>query len=295
VEIRQLEYFVAVADSGSFVRAAEWLHIGQPAVSQQVARLERGLGVRLFDRTTRRVRLTTAGERLLPEARAVLAAADRVRAVAADVAGGTDAVLRIGSSHGLGDRLYRVLDELATVAPGLSVRLARSRQEQRLAAVRSGELDAAFVRVLESAPGLELVPVWRDPLVVALPEQHPLAAFDIVRLEQLGELPVRLAAARNNPPFHAMITAALRDAGVDPPLGPPFTTLQDTLAEIGAGPPSWTVFYHRAQLPLVRRVALRPLGGLTVLTSLAAPPGVPSPQLRMLLAACARAADVTSG
>jgi hypothetical protein len=83
-----------------------------------------------------------------------------------------------------------------------------------------------------------------------------------------------------------MITAALRDAGVDPPAGPPFTTLQDTLAEIGAGPPSWTVFYHRAELPVVRRVA-----DLTLPISLAVPPGVPSPQLRMLLAACARVAD----
>jgi DNA-binding transcriptional LysR family regulator len=291
VELRQLRYFAAVADAGTFVRAAEQLHIGQPAVSQQLARLERELGVRLFDRSTRHVRLTSAGERLLPEARAVLAAADRVRAVAADAAHETEAVLRLGSSHGLGDRLYQLLDELAALAPGVAVRLTRARQEQRLAAVRAGELDAAFVRVLESAPGLELVPVWREGLVVALPEQHTLAAADTVHLEQLGDLPVRLAPARNNPPFHAMITAALRDAGVDPPAGPPFTTLQDTLAEIGAGPSSWTVFYHRAELPVVRRVAVRPLADLTLPISLAVPPGVPSPQLRMLLAACTRVAD----
>jgi DNA-binding transcriptional LysR family regulator len=291
VEIRQLRYFVTVADAGTFVHAAERLHIGQPAVSQQVGRLERELGVRLFERTTRHVRLTPAGKRLLPEARAVLAAADRVRTVAAEEATGSGAVLRIGSSHGLGDRLYEVLDELATAAPGLSVRLVRSRQEDRLAAVRAGELDAAFVRVVESAPGLELVPVWREPMVVALPERHPLAAHDTVRLDQLGELPVRLAPERNNPPFHRMITTALRTAGVDPPAGPPFTTLQDTLAEIGTGPPSWTVFYHRSELPVVRRVALRRLEGLTVLTSLAAPPGVPSPQVRQLLRACARASD----
>jgi DNA-binding transcriptional LysR family regulator len=290
VELRQLRYFVAVADAGTFVHAAERLHIGQPAVSQQVGRLERELGVRLFERTTRHVRLTPAGERLLPDARAVLAAADRLRTVAADAAIDPGAALRLGTSHGLGDRLYQVLDELASAAPDLSVRLVRSRQEDRIAAVRAGELDAAFVRVLESAPGLELVPVWREPLVVALPERHPLAAHDPIRLDQLGELPVRLAPPRNNPPFHRMITTALRDAGVDPPAGPPFTTLQDTLAEIGTGLPSWTVFYHRAELPVVRRVALRPLDGLTVLVSLAAPPGVPSPQVRALLRACAQVA-----
>jgi DNA-binding transcriptional LysR family regulator len=200
-------------------------------------------------------------------------------------------VLRLGTSHGLGDRLYRVLDELASTAPDVSMRLVRSRQEDRLAAVRSGDLDAAFVRILESAPGLELVPVWSEPLVVALPERHPHAAHESVRLGQLGELPVRLASPSNNPPFHRMITTALRNAGVDPPAGPPFTTLQDTLAEIGTGSPSWTVFYHREELPVVRRVALRPLEGLTVLTSLAVPPGVPSAQVRALLRACARVAE----
>ncbi len=291
MELRQLRYFVAVADAGTFVHAAERLHIGQPAVSQQVGRLERELGVRLFERTTRHVRLTPAGERLLPEARAVLAAADRMREVAAEAATDPGAVLRLGTSHGLGDRLYRVLDELVSAAPGLSVRLVRSRQEERLAAVRAGELDAAFVRVLDAAPGVELVPVWREPLVVALPERHPLAAHHTVRLDQLGELPVRLAPPANNPPFHRMITTALRDAGVDPPAGPPFTTLQDTLAEIGTGPPSWTVFYHRAELPAVRRVALRPLDGLSVPTSLVVLPGVPSAQVRVLLRACARVAD----
>jgi DNA-binding transcriptional LysR family regulator len=291
VELRQLRYFVAVADAGTFVHAAERLHIGQPAVSQQVGRLERELGVRLFERTTRHVRLTPAGERLLPEARAVLAAADRLRTVAAEAASDPGAVLRLGTSHGLGDRLYRVLDELASAAPGVSVRLVRSRQEERLAAVRAGELDAAFVRVLESAPGVELVPVWSEPLVVALPERHPLAAHPTIRVHQLGELPVRLAPPPKNPPFHRMITTALRDAGVDPPAGPPFTTLQDTLAEIGTGSPSWTVFYHRAELPVVRRVALRPLEGLSVPTSLAVLPGVPSAQVRALLRACARVAD----
>jgi DNA-binding transcriptional LysR family regulator len=137
------------------------------------------------------------------------------------------------------------------------------------------------------------VPVWREGLVVALPESHPLAANETLRLDQLGALPVRLAPARNNPPFHAMITRALRDAGADPPAGPPFTTLQDTLAEIGTGPPSWTVFYHRSELPVVRRVALRPLTGLTLPISLAAPPGVPTPAVRQLLRACARVGGPT--
>jgi DNA-binding transcriptional LysR family regulator len=112
VEIRQLAYFVTVAEELSFERAAQRLHIVQPAVSQQVRRLERELGVQLLDRSSRHVRLTSAGERLLPEARAVLAAAGRTRQIAASIAAGADGLLRVGTSQGLGERLDQILEEL---------------------------------------------------------------------------------------------------------------------------------------------------------------------------------------
>ncbi|RJL24568.1 LysR family transcriptional regulator [Bailinhaonella thermotolerans] len=285
MELRQLAYFVAVADHGGFARAAESLHIVQPAVSQQVQRLERELGVRLFDRSTRHVRLTDEGARLLPEARAALAAADRVRQVAADLVTGASVTLRLGTSPGPGPQVYRVLEELA----GVRARLVKVPLAERLAGVRSGELDAALVRSLPAVPGLELIPVWSDPLIVALPADHPLAAEPVLRLEQLGDLPLRLAPRENNPPFHDLITAACRTAGVDPPAGPPFTTLQDTLADLASGFPSWTVFYPvQSELPRVRSVAFRPLAEPVAVTYLAVPPGPPAVPLRHLLAACAK-------
>lgn len=112
VELRQLAYFVAIADEGGFARAAEALHVGQPAVSQQLRRLERELGVVLFERTTRRVRLTAEGDRLLPEARAVLAAAERTRRLAAELAGASS--LRLGTSPAPGRRLPGLLAAIAS-------------------------------------------------------------------------------------------------------------------------------------------------------------------------------------
>ncbi|MFD9886556.1 LysR family transcriptional regulator [Streptomyces alboflavus] len=304
MELRQLQYFAAVADAGGFSRAAERLGIVQSAVSQQVRRLERELGVVLFDRSTRHVRLSAAGERLLPEARAVLAAAHRTRQVAADIAAGDEGLLRLGTVQGPGDRTYRLLDALRRTAPRLRVRLRRLPLAERLAAVRSGELDAALVRAAATAPGLELLPVWRDPLYVALPDDHPAAAAPDggptaapglapadappLLVEQLADLPLRLAPREHNPPFHDLVTGALRAAGAQPPLGPPFTTLQETLtgmAEQRADSPSWTVFYEVTGLPSVPHVAVRRLAAPELTTSLAVLPGPPGPPLRQLLQA----------
>ncbi|MFC5144736.1 LysR family transcriptional regulator [Streptomyces aureoversilis] len=288
MELRQLQYFVAVAEEGGFGRAAERLGIVQSAVSQQLRRLERELGITLFERSTRHVRLSGAGERLLPEAHAVLAAVHRTRQVAADIASGDDGILRLGSVQGPGDRIYRLLNHLASTAPQLQVRLRRLAFADRLAAVRSGELDAALVRALPGAAGLELLPVWSDPLHVALPAGHPLTAEPALRLEQLADLPLRLAPRENNPPFHDLITDAFRAAGAEPLLGPPFTDFQATLTAIGTGrPPSWTVFYEVTGLPPFPGVAVRPLTGPALTTSLAVPPGPPGPALRHLLQALA--------
>ncbi|CAM5610846.1 LysR family transcriptional regulator [Streptomyces spiroverticillatus] len=289
MELRQWKYFVAVAEEGGFGRAAERLNIVQSAVSQQVRRLERSLGVALFDRTTRRVRLSGAGERLLPEAYAVLAAADRARQVAADIAAGRDGVLRLGTVQGPGDRIYRLVGELSALVPKLQVQLRRLPVAERLAAVRTGELDAALVRAAPTAPtahGLELLEVWRDPLYAAVPADHPLADLPVLGLDALSALPLRLAAREHNPPFHDLVRRSLREAGAEPPQGPPFTDLQATLTAIGAAAePSWTVFYEVGALPQLPRVALRPLAAPSVPTSLALPPGPPTPPVRVLLQA----------
>ncbi|WP_372346436.1 LysR family transcriptional regulator [Streptomyces sp. KL116D] len=259
MELRQLAYFVTVAEELHFGRAAERLHIVQSAVSQQIRRLERELGTDLFDRSPRHVRLTGAGERLLPEARTVLAAAERARAAVA-----RRTVLRVGTSTGLGAHLDRVLDAYAELAPGTGVELVSAPARERTAQVRDGRLDAAFLRAGPDGPepvaGLRAVPVWQEPLMAALPARHPLAAAPDVAVADLAGLPLGLTERRNHPALVDLVVGACHDAGFTPRPGPRTGTLQDTLATIGAGAsPLWTVVYaSHARVVHSSRVAFVP-------------------------------------
>ncbi|NUR98556.1 MAG: LysR family transcriptional regulator [Kribbellaceae bacterium] len=291
MEVRQLEFFVAVAEELHFGRAAERLHIGQPAVSQHVARLERELGVQLFDRTTRRVSLTAPGRRLLPEARATLTAFGRLRAAVAEPVDEITGLLRIGTSEGLGDRLDQVLESIATLAPELEVRLVSLPSTDRLAAVHRGELDAAFVRPAAPVPELDATAVWNETLVAAVPATHPAAARSLIALADLASTPLRLSPRQANPGLHDFVTGLLRQSGVEPPRGPAIGSVYDALAEIGAGPPAWTVLYSSAAERLrVNRIAFRRLDLPSLQTLVATAPGPRPPAVQLLLDRCVAAA-----
>ncbi|MGW3959438.1 LysR family transcriptional regulator [Amycolatopsis sp. NPDC005003] len=259
VELRQLRYFVTVAEELHFGRAAERLHIVQPAVSQQIRRLERSLGVSLLSRTTRSVSLTEAGQRFLPEARAVLAAARRAEesVVPFRPRGGS---VRLGTSEGLGDRLDVLLAEFTRRAPEAQLELVHAPTAQRLQRVRDGSLDATIVRGDRPAPGLDFSLLWTDELVVALPAAHPLASSPAVGFASLASLPVRLSPPSRNQPLYDLVVSCCREAGFEPILGKEFTTAQDTLGTLGFGRPHWTVFYRaHANLLPVPGVVFRPL------------------------------------
>ncbi|MGV9562220.1 LysR substrate-binding domain-containing protein [Streptomyces sp. NPDC003480] len=283
MELRQLSYFVTVAEELHFGRAAGKLHIVQSAVSQQIRRLERELGAELFDRSPRHVRLTAAGERLLPEARAVLAAADRARAAVLP-----PAELRLGTSTGLGAHLDRVLAAFARRRPGVPVELVSLPAAQRLARVADGRLDAAFVRAPEPVPGLRVLPLWPDPLVAALPAAHPLAARAEIPLDELAGLPLSITSRAANPALVDLVVGACRAAGFEPMPAPVSGSLHDTLATIGTRP-LWTVVYaSHAQVLHAPRVAFVPFRkpGLALPTGLAVRAAAPPPYLDELLSAC---------
>jgi DNA-binding transcriptional LysR family regulator len=284
MELRQLSYFVTVAQELHFGRAAERLHIVQPAVSQQIRRLERELGVELFDRSPRRVTLTEAGTRLLPEAQALLAAAARIKAVASAVRAANPATLRLGTSAGLGDHLDRLMERLA---PGIKIEPVSGPTAERVERVLDGRLDATFVRGALDHPDLRRIPVWEDPLFVAISARQPLAGEAEIELSDLAPFPLRLTERRNNAALVDLVIRACHEAGFTPVPGPVSTVLTDTLAVIGTDE-SWTVVYaaHARQLQNTR-VVFRPLAapGLALTTALLVRRESPPAALDTLLAA----------
>ncbi|MFD2420750.1 LysR family transcriptional regulator [Amycolatopsis pigmentata] len=237
MELRALRHFVTVAEELHFGRAAERLHIAQPAVSQQIARLERELGVRLFDRSRRRVRLTPEGRRVLDAARDALSAAEGVR-IAADAPA---SVMRIGTSAGFTTRLERGIDSLREQASPFEVVLVDLPLTARLDALRRGEIDLALARGVLAAPGLKVLPAWTEPLFAVVSRDHPAADRAVVGVDELAGGFLRVPSPEQDRPLHDAVTAALASAGLAPRFGRPAGTTRDTAVEVGFDPHSWAV------------------------------------------------------
>ena len=200
--------------------------------------------------------------------------------------------MRIGSSTGLGERLGRVLAELAAAEPPVGAELVTAPTRARLERVAAGQLHAAFVRGVSSAPGVELVDVWEDRLLVVLPAGHELADRDVVPLRDLAGLPLRIVGRRANPPLVDLVLGACAEAGFRPTLATHPSSVEGVLAAVASGPPSWSLLYEaHARMLSSDRVVFRatdPVLGLT--TALAVPAGATTSTLAPLLAACRAAA-----
>jgi DNA-binding transcriptional LysR family regulator len=287
VEVRQLRYFVAVAEELHFGRAAERLHVAQPAVSQQVGRLERELGVRLLERTSRRVVLTSDGKRLLDEARAALSAVDRVHTVAAELSAGRAAVLRVGTTPGVGPRLSRAAARWRAVVPDLTLVLVDGTVAEHIAALRAGKLNIALVRGMVGAPDLQAVEVWREPLQVLLPAAHPAAADPAVPAAALAELTLRLPDRGSDPALHDALLAACSAAGIVASTGRPVRSLEHAAVEIAMSSQDATVVCGCGGEP-VPGVAVRPLDPLVEVPGVLLTPSAAGPAcLEVLVAALA--------
>lgn len=219
MELRVLRYVIAVAEEEHFGRAAQRVHVAQSALSQQVARLEAELGVRLFERTTRRVAVTDAGRTFVDHARGVVAGADRAAAEMRAVAEGRAGVVSVGF---VGSATYDVLPRLAREVraqlPDVELRLRGELLNPALVAgVLDGTVDLALVRPAAFPEPLTSEPLRTEPLVVALPATHPLAVGrGPVDLADLGAETFVVHPAGELSSMNRVVLDACRAAGFTP-------------------------------------------------------------------------------
>ena len=237
MELRQLRYFVAVAEELHFRRAAERLYVAQPAVSEQIRKLEVELGVRLFNRTNRRVELSDAGAAMLEEARRALAQADTARLAARNAGERAVARLRVGYPPGsLPAAVPRALAHLSRTAPRVQVSVETGLAVRLVQRLRDRQLDAVVTGLPAPTSALVVTALGRQAALAAVPETHPRQLGTAATLSQLS--PSRLVTLPRdvNPAFHDAVLALARDAGLAPSLHEvPEPRVEAVLLAVGAG------------------------------------------------------------
>ncbi|WP_147916417.1 LysR family transcriptional regulator [Ruania zhangjianzhongii] len=188
MELHQLRYFLAVADTGSFTAAAGAVRVSQSGISTQVQKLERELGLSLIDRSARRISLTPAGERLVPFARGAVSAVEDVSGAAADIRGLVTGSLSVATVTGLAwPGLFDALATLHAQHPGIDIRLREGTSQDLIEQVREGSADVAIAAWSDVEPaGLRSCVVFDDALVAVVARGHPWAARSGLRAIDLA-------------------------------------------------------------------------------------------------------------
>lgn len=215
MELTQLRYFIAVADTRNFTEAAARLHVSQPALSYQIKRLENELGARLFDRTSRKVNLTLDGRTFLPLAQAVLAKADEAVRAMEERLGVETGQVNLGCIPSAG--AYIVPTILATFRrsfPGITVRVFEAGANLLERGVLDGEIDFAIVSTPGSPENLEVTPLLAEELLLVVPHHHPLAERSAVSLRDLQHEPLIVLGGAFT--LGAILIDACRRAGFEP-------------------------------------------------------------------------------
>jgi DNA-binding transcriptional LysR family regulator len=215
MELRQLRYFVTLAEELHFGRAAEREHIVQSALSQQVQRLERELGVRLLERSTHRVALTAAGVVFLVEARQILAHTDRAAQVARSAVGAS-APLRVGIIDSSYDSMPQILHEVQARYPGLVIHQVEATVPEQYQQLIDGRLDVGVGRAALAPPQIASLLFRQDPLGVLVPTGHPFTELEGVSVAALAEEPLLLSEEARAPEFNQFTVEMCRAAGFTP-------------------------------------------------------------------------------
>lgn len=234
VSIRQIEGFLLAGELLSFSRASEEMHITQSAFSQLIRELESQLGVQLFDRTTRRVHLTAAGEAMRLKMRRGLDAIDDACDEAQAIARVDRGHIRVGSLSSLAIGIVtRTLAQVRTDFPGVSVSLREDANDRLVDLVAAGDTDLSVCTEVGSAPGLTFDPMFDDELVMVMQRTNPLARSRTVSWEQLKDEPLVLTARGTS--TRASVATALGRHGIAKPAEYEVASMPTTISLVRAG------------------------------------------------------------
>jgi DNA-binding transcriptional LysR family regulator len=216
-ELSQLQCFVAVAEEMHFGRAAAQLGMTQPPLSRQIQILEHHLDAKLFERTSRTVKLTPAGRSFLPEARRILRLAESAALVAKRVALGKTGALKIGfTAASAYDFLPRLVTSCLKAMPGVDLSLKEMVSGDQLEALQADQIDIGFLRPPIVRPGLSAVQVHAENLQLASPAEHPLARKKSVSIGDLDDQPFVMYAPYESRYFYDLLVAQFAQANIRP-------------------------------------------------------------------------------
>ena len=216
MELRQLEYFVAVAEEANFTRAAERVHISQSGVSAQIRQLEHDLGAKLIDRSGRTATLTTAGAAAIGHVRAVLASVEAVRHAVDDVTGLVRGRIVVGMVTACTvTALFDALSAFHLAHPGIDITLVEGASDSLIDSVRTGATDAALIGAAGAPPaGLDSLTIVSERLIAAVPLGHPLAGRQRVTLADIRAFPI--VCLPQGTGIRTVFDQACADKGIEP-------------------------------------------------------------------------------
>lgn len=237
MKLSQIRYFIAIAEQQHFGRAADLLRIAQPALSRQMKLLEEEIGVALFDRLPRGVRLTAAGEVFLAELKPVEARIDRAVAAARAAASGAEGqfslgLIEVAAWSGI---VPQTIHAFRDAFPGVELNLLATTSGEQMAALRTGKLDASILYNPVMEPGLTMVPLALHRLMLAVPAEMPLARCQSVRLADLAEASLIGFRRDSSPRMYDEVTGALAAAGHRGGFHSEMTNESDILALVNSG------------------------------------------------------------
>ncbi len=236
MDIKQLRSFIAVANTLNFGRAARQLYLSQSALSIQIQNLETHLGVPLFERNRRSVRLTAAGEAVLADSEELLQRIADIELRAGKIGSGEVGHLRIGFVASATEPMIpAIVLAFRKLYPGVNLDLKNMPTVQQIDALKTGSIDVGFVRLPVSADGLSIESIHREPFAMVLPKTHSLASEKALTVRQLAGEPFIAYGRKWAPSFYDHWTAICRNAGFIPNVVQEVAEMETALLLVAAG------------------------------------------------------------